>query len=203
MTSNALIFIRWNHSKWPMRDVDTPWWRHQMETFSALLAFCEGITGGLPSQRPVSRSFDVFFISAWKNGWVNNRDASDLRHHRAHYDVMIKVYPQNYMYCNARRPNEDDEPNIRPVVLALISTVAFTVVNKHHHGPHTFWLGQITVSITKTSTLILHFTHKNRQANNNRIGPMPIHKISSPWLTDTQNQLPMINTNDVRCFLLL
>ena len=40
------------------------WWRHQMETFSALLAFCEGnppVTGGFPSQRPVTRSFDIFF----------------------------------------------------------------------------------------------------------------------------------------------
>ena len=37
------------------------WWRHQMETFSALLALCEGNTGGFPSQRPVTRSFDVFF----------------------------------------------------------------------------------------------------------------------------------------------
>ena len=40
------------------------WWRHQMETFSALLALCEGnspVTGEFPTQRPVTRSFDVFF----------------------------------------------------------------------------------------------------------------------------------------------
>ena len=40
------------------------WWRHQMETFSALLTLCAAIppvTGGYPSQRPVTRSFDVFF----------------------------------------------------------------------------------------------------------------------------------------------
>ena len=40
------------------------WWRHQMESFSALLALCEGnppFTGGFPSQRQVTRSFDVFF----------------------------------------------------------------------------------------------------------------------------------------------
>ena len=38
--------------------------RHQMETFSALLAICTGkppVTGGFSSQRPVTRSFDVFF----------------------------------------------------------------------------------------------------------------------------------------------
>ena len=40
------------------------WWHHQMETFSALLAFCEGnsqVTGEFPSQRPEMQSFDVFF----------------------------------------------------------------------------------------------------------------------------------------------
>ena len=38
--------------------------RHQMETFSALLALCAGnspVTGEFPSQRQVTRSFDVFF----------------------------------------------------------------------------------------------------------------------------------------------
>ena len=40
------------------------WWRHQMEIFSALLALCVGnslATGEFPAQRPVTRSFDVFF----------------------------------------------------------------------------------------------------------------------------------------------
>ena len=40
------------------------WWRHQMETFSALLAICAGnsqVSGEFPAQRPVTRSFDVFF----------------------------------------------------------------------------------------------------------------------------------------------
>ena len=40
-----------------------PWWRHHMETFSALLSLCVGnppVTGGFPSQRPVTRNFDVY-----------------------------------------------------------------------------------------------------------------------------------------------
>ena len=39
-------------------------WRHQMESFSALLALCAGnspVTGEFPVQKPVTRSFDVFF----------------------------------------------------------------------------------------------------------------------------------------------
>ena len=42
----------------------TTWWRHQMETFSALLAICAGnspVTGESPARRPVTRSCDDFF----------------------------------------------------------------------------------------------------------------------------------------------
>ena len=28
-------------------------------------------------------------IRAWINGWVNNREAGDLRRYRAHYDVIV------------------------------------------------------------------------------------------------------------------
>ena len=55
-------------------------WRHQMVTFSALLALCAGnspvVTGEFPTQRPVARSFDVFFdlrlnkrLSKQSRGW--------------------------------------------------------------------------------------------------------------------------------------
>ena len=43
----------------------TAWWRHQMETFSALLALCAGnspVTGEFPEQRPVTLSIDIFFV---------------------------------------------------------------------------------------------------------------------------------------------
>ena len=40
------------------------WWRHQMEIFSKLLAFCAGnspVTGEFSAERPVTQSFDGFF----------------------------------------------------------------------------------------------------------------------------------------------
>ena len=41
------------------------WWRHEMETFSAILAISAGNSpvpsGEFPAQRPVTRRFDVFF----------------------------------------------------------------------------------------------------------------------------------------------
>ena len=52
-----------NHaSPWYM--INGTWWRHQMETFSALLAIYAGnspVPGEFPAQRPVTRNFDVFF----------------------------------------------------------------------------------------------------------------------------------------------
>ena len=44
--------------------VHRTWWRHQMETFSALLALYAGnspIASEFPAQIPVTRNFDVFF----------------------------------------------------------------------------------------------------------------------------------------------
>ena len=54
-------------------------WPHQMKVFSALLALCVGnspVTGEFPSQRAVTRSFDIFFdlclnkrLSKQSSGW--------------------------------------------------------------------------------------------------------------------------------------
>ena len=61
-----------------------------METFSALLAICAGnspVPGEFPAQRPVTRSFDVFFdlrLNMSKQSW-----AGDLRRYRTHYDVIV------------------------------------------------------------------------------------------------------------------
>ena len=62
-----------------VRSSKIAWWRHQMETFSALLAICAGnspVPGEFPAQRPVTRSFDVFFdlrpnkrLSKHWSGW--------------------------------------------------------------------------------------------------------------------------------------
>ena len=48
------------------------------------------VPGEFPAQRPVTRSFDVFFV--WINSWVNNGEAGDSRRYRAHYDVTV-MYP--------------------------------------------------------------------------------------------------------------
>ena len=67
------------------------WWRYQMETFSALLAICAGnspVPGEFPAQRPVTRSFDVFFdlqpnkrLSKQWWGWWFETPSSPLWRH--------------------------------------------------------------------------------------------------------------------------
>ena len=67
------------------------WWRHQMETFSALLAICAGnspVPGEFTAQRPVTRSFDVFFdlrlnkplSKQWWGWWLETLSRPLWRH---------------------------------------------------------------------------------------------------------------------------
>ena len=75
--------IRWCH---------IAWWRHQMEKFSALLAICAGNSpdnGELLAQRPVTRSFIVFFdlhlfkrLNKQLKGWWFERPSHPLWRHR-------------------------------------------------------------------------------------------------------------------------
>ena len=74
---------------------DMTWWHHQMAIFSALLAVCEGnppFHGGFPSQRPVTRSFYIFFDLRLNKRLSKHRDVGDLRSHRAHYDAILMRY---------------------------------------------------------------------------------------------------------------
>ena len=79
------------------------WWRHQMEEFTALLALCAGnslVTGEFPSQRPVTRSSDVFFdlrlnkrlIKQLWSGWFETPSRSFWRHCNGF------MYSPNYKY---------------------------------------------------------------------------------------------------------
>ena len=38
------------------------------------------------------RTLMFSLIYAWINGWVNNREAGDLRRHRNHYQVIVMIY---------------------------------------------------------------------------------------------------------------
>ena len=78
------------------------WWRHKMVTFSALLAICAGtssVTGEFPAQRPMTRSFDVFFDlhlnkrlskQSW-SWWFETKSRPSWRHC---IEISLKFVPQ-------------------------------------------------------------------------------------------------------------
>ena len=74
---HVIIYTFWNLRQSMLVHTSMTWWRHQMETFSALLAICAGnspVSGEFPAQRTVTRSFDVFFdlrLHKWlsKQSW--------------------------------------------------------------------------------------------------------------------------------------
>ena len=84
---------------WFNKNILSSWWRHQMETFSALLALCAGnspATGEFPAQRPGTRSFDVFFdlrpnerLSKQSWGWWFETPSRPLLPHRIVSSVGI------------------------------------------------------------------------------------------------------------------
>ena len=55
-------------------------------------------------------------IYPWTNGWANNRDADDLRRHRAHYDVTVMILPSKCTsMCHTWARIEFDEIITRPI----------------------------------------------------------------------------------------
>ena len=68
------------------------WWQHQMENFPRHWPFVGGIHRSpmdSPHKGKWRRALIFSWIYAWRNGWANNRDACNLRRHRAHYDVTV------------------------------------------------------------------------------------------------------------------
>ena len=54
---------------------------------------CGEFTGHrwIPLTKASDVGFGVFlFICTWTDGWVNERDAGDLRRRRAHYGVIVR-----------------------------------------------------------------------------------------------------------------
>ena len=75
-----------------LKHFNLAWWRHQIETFSALLVLCAGnspVTGEFPSQWPVTRRFGIFFDTRVRRNkrlskqwccWFEMQSRSLLRH---------------------------------------------------------------------------------------------------------------------------
>ena len=76
---------------------------------------CGEFTG--PRWIPRTKASDAelwcFFICVWINGWVNNREAGDLRRYRAHCDVTVMCSP-----AADRQWNNSTSLSLCPTVIA-------------------------------------------------------------------------------------
>ena len=104
-----------------MKCIANPWWRHQMETFCALLAICAGnspVTGEFPTQRPATRSYDVFFdlclnerLSKQSWGWWFETPSHPLWRHSDALGTLvttnkIKHHCLSWQFINASKWGE-------------------------------------------------------------------------------------------------
>ena len=92
----------------PVNHDDVIKWKH----FPRYSPFVRGIHRSpvnSPYRGQWRRSLMFSLICAWINGWVNNREAGDLRRHRSHYDVTVmqgwtkSVSSLQYQECNISR----------------------------------------------------------------------------------------------------
>ena len=104
------------------------WWRHQMETFYALVAICAG-NSPVPVNSPHKgqwRGALIFsLICVWINGWANNRKAGDLRRYRAHYDaIVMEIQPKVWHYITVSTSCCSYHFRISPISVIQSSTIA-------------------------------------------------------------------------------
>ena len=70
------------------------WWRRKWKHFPRYWPFVRGIHRS-PVNSPHKDQWhgDLMFslICVWINGWVNNREAGDLRRYRAHHDITVMM----------------------------------------------------------------------------------------------------------------
>ena len=133
--------------------VDTciSWWRHQMEIFSALVAICAGnspVTGEFPSQRPVTRSFDVFFdlrlnrrLSKKKSrGWWFETSSRPLLRHCNAGIYLTSYNPnenENYIFSDIKCGQRKTRTRWRRVKTLGQHQVG---VNLQSHAQHQLWI---------------------------------------------------------------
>ena len=87
-------------------------------------------------------------ICVWINGWVNNREAGDLRRHLAHYDVSVMIYLRYYVpsFIKCQSIHPDDIVFIR--IMGFVSVPPGNnnyVCQRYKGSPHyiilsTHWL---------------------------------------------------------------
>ena len=100
-----------------------------MEIFSASKALCAGYSRSQvnsPHKFQWHGALMFSSICTWTNGWVNNRDADDLRRHRAYYDATVMPFIFSILGYTGDLPNAfvtARETDFKGVILATYSMI--------------------------------------------------------------------------------
>ena len=126
------LFVNWHYSVYfcTVDNLNRTLWRHQMETFSAILALCvwnSPVTGEFSTQRPVTRSFDFYFdqrlnkrLSKQPRGWWFETLSSPLWRHCNGY------------FRSSSTVMKYDHPSITASFIACCLTILMTPVIVAH-----------------------------------------------------------------------
>ena len=112
------------------------WWRHQMETFSALLASCAGnspVTDEFLAQSPVTWSFDVFsdlplnqqLSKQWKRWWFETPSLSLWRHCNNGVEAAPKIWANRLHESTKNSQLATIKQNTSKPIAYLIAYIVF------------------------------------------------------------------------------
>ena len=131
------------------------WWHHQIETFSTLLALCVGhspVTSDFPSQRPVTRSFDVFFdlpLNKWLSKqpscqWFETPSCSLWHHcneiyryqklHQSQYISSFWTFSILFLTWHNEPMNCDWTHDLHVSILCLTHYIYFQIMMSLHNS---------------------------------------------------------------------
>ena len=162
------------------------WWRHQLETDLLVTApiLCDGnpsVTGGFPSQMPLTRIFDVFFALRPNTQWANNQDAGDLRRHHAHYDVTVMLR-RRWM---SQAFNERGHNFYLKAVLLFDKKLAKTL---HHHDVIMGTIASQITSLTVVYSIVYSDADQRKHQSSESLAFVwGIHR--DRWIRRTKGQL--------------
>ena len=97
--SVTLLIVVSRGNQWNMHHDDVIKWKH----FPRYWLFVRGIhrsSVNSPHKGQWRGALMSSLTCAWINGWVSNREAGDLRRHRAHYDVTVMAFCWILACCN-------------------------------------------------------------------------------------------------------
>ena len=98
-------------------------------------------------------------IYAWTNGWINTRDAGDVRRHHTHYDVTVMVvwrYSLSEQVMHTKLLFDYLNLEISQVLIYIYLYIyIYIYILKPVHGAAIFWIQNLEHGFTDRTVLLL------------------------------------------------